>query len=217
MADEKVKIFKLIDLIELVDKYDSKEITIEDLDDLSKSMTINIYVPLVEKMKIVMAITTRYIYSDADINEVRVAEMLKDIFYFGLLQGYGNVDCSDLSLMTFENYDKLYPIFAPFLLTYCKDDFEVLKEYLHDTIDLYGTRAFIEAVNGISAEELKKATLENNKLMRELGENKDLIRDLKEIAAMNNPATQKLVNDLKKAAKKEVKQGAEKKAKIENA
>ena len=37
-------------------------------------------------------------------------------------------------------------------------------------------------------------------MMRELDNNKDLIRDLKEIAAMNNPITKKVVEELRNIA-----------------
>ena len=37
-------------------------------------------------------------------------------------------------------------------------------------------------------------------MLRELENNKDVIRDLKEIAAMNNPITQKVVEELRNIA-----------------
>lgn len=195
MTEEKV--IKLEEIIKLVDGFLKGEVSAEEMADYGANMSIRAYLPLLDKMKIVIALSTKYIYSDAELNEVRVAELYRDLFFYGLLAPYGNVDCNDISLITFANYDKLFPIFYPFLLSYCESDYKVLKEYLHDTLDSYATRDFIEAVNGISAEALAEATKENNKMMRELEDNKDLIRDLKEIAAMNNPITKKVVEELK--------------------
>lgn len=198
MAEEKV--IKLEDIVELVDNFLKGEVTAEEMADYGAKMSVRAYLPLLDKMKVVIALSTRYVYSDTELHEVRVAELYRDLFFYGLLAPYGNVDCNDISLITFANYDKLFPIFYPFLISYCKSDYEILKEYLHDTLDSYATRDFVEAVNGISSEALAEATKENNKMMRELENNKDLIRDLKEIAAMNNPITKKVVDELRNIA-----------------
>ena len=195
MAEEKV--IKLEEIIDLVDNFLKDEVSIEEMADYGAKMNIKAYLPLLDKMKIIIALTTRYIYSDAELHEIRVAELYKDLFFYGLLGPYGNIDCENKSLITFANYDKLFPIFSPFLLSYCEADYKILKEYLHDTLDSYATRDFIEAVNGISADALAEATKENRRMLRELENNKDVIRDLKEIAAMNNPLTQKVVEELR--------------------
>ena len=108
------------------------------------------------------------------------------------------IDCSDKSLCTFANYDKLFPIFMPFLTSFCEADYKILKEFLHDTLDAYATRDFVEAVNGISAEAMQEATRENQKLIKELELNKEVISDLREIAAMNNPMTHKIVEEIRR-------------------
>ena len=198
MAEEKV--IKLEDIVELVDNFLKGEVTAEEMADYGAKMSVRAYLPLLDKMKIVIALSTRYVYSDTELHEVRIAELYRDLFFYGLLAPYGNINCDNISLITFANYDKLFPIFYPFLISYCKSDYEILKEYLHDTLDSYATRDFVEAVNGISSESLSEATKENKKMLRELGNNKDLIKDLKEIAAMNNPITQKVVEELRNIA-----------------
>lgn len=198
MAEEKV--IKLEDVIKLVDDFLSGEKTQEDLADYGSKMSVRAYLPILDKMKIVIALSTRYVYSDADLHEVRTAELYRDLFFYGLLAPYGNINCDDMSLITFANYDKLFPIFYPFLLSYCESDYKVLKEFLHDTLDAYATRDFVEAVNGISTKSLEEATKENRKMLRELEANKELIGDLKEIAAMNNPITKKVVDEIRRIA-----------------
>ena len=198
MTEEKV--IKLEDIVELVDNFLKGEVTAEEMADYGAKMSVRAYLPLLDKMKIVIALSTRYIYSSTELHEVRVAELYRDLFFYGLLAPYGNVNCDNISLITFANYDKLFPIFSPFLLSYCESDYKILKEYLHDTLDSYSTRDFIDVVNGISADALSEATKENKRMLRELENNKDVIRDLKEIAAMNNPITQKVVEELRNIA-----------------
>ena len=198
MAEEKV--IKLEEIIELVDNFLEGKITQEDLADYGAKMKVRAYLPILDKMKVVIALATRYIYSDTELHEVRVAELYKDLFFYGLLECYGLVNCSDKSLHTFANYDKLFPVFMPFLTSFCETDYKVLKEFLHDALDAYATRDFVEAVNGISTKSLQDATKENRKMLKELEANKELIGDLKEIAAMNNPITKKVIDEIRKIA-----------------
>lgn len=195
MAEKKV--IKLEELVELVDDFIKGDKTQEDLAAYGAEMNIRAYLSLLDKMKIVMGLTTSYVYSDTELHEVRIAELYRDLFFYGLLGGYAMIDCNDRKLCTFENYDKLFPIFNPFLISYCKTDYEILKEFLHDALDSYATRDFVEAVNGISADELRDATEENRKLLEGLENNKDIIHELKEIAAMNNPLMKKVVDELR--------------------
>lgn len=195
MTEEKV--IKLEDIVELVDNFLKGEVTAEEMADYGAKMSVRAYLPLLDKMKIVIALSTRYIYSNTEMHEVKVAELYRDLFFYGLLAPYGNVLCDDVSLITFANYDKLFPIFYPFLISYCESDYKILKEFLHDTLDSYATRDFVDAVNGITTESLEEATKENKRMLHELENNKDLIADLKEIAAMNNPLTQKIVEELR--------------------
>ena len=196
MAEEKV--VKLEEIIKLVDNFLEGKITSEDLADYGAKMKVRAYLPILDKMKVVIALSTRYIYSDTELHEVRVAELYKDLFFYGLLECYGLVDCSDRSLHTFANYDKLFPVFMPFLTSFCESDYKILKEFLHDALDAYATRDFVEAVNGISAQALEEAAKENRKMIRELESNKELIGDLREIAAMNNPITKNVIDEIRR-------------------
>ena len=195
MAEEKA--IKLEDIVELVDNFLKGEISADDMADFGAKMSVRAYLPLLDKMKIVVALSTKYVYSSTETHEVKVAELYRDLFFYGLLAPYGNVLCDNVSLITFANYDKLFPIFYPFLSSYCESDYKILKEFLHDTLDSYATRDFVDAVNGITAESLEEATKENRRMLRELESNKDLIADLRQISAMNNPLTQKVVDELR--------------------
>ena len=161
------------------------------------------YLPLIKKVEISTLITTRYIYSTAEVQEVRIAELHRDIFFYGLLGGYGCIDCNDMSLITFENYDKLYPIFAPFITSYCSTDYKNFKEFVHDALDSYGLNSFIETLGGLNEEALQTVTDDNKNLVSELEKHKDLIMNLGEIAKINSPLAQGIVDELNAIALKE--------------
>jgi hypothetical protein len=148
-------------------------------------------------------------YSTTEIQEIKVAELYRNIFFYGLLGGYAFIDCSDRNLITYENYDKLYPIFAPFILSYCKEDYEILKEFIHDSIDMYGLNSCVELMGNISPESLSEATKSNKELINSLKENEDLIHELNNIGNMNDPLTHKVVEELKNIAIKNVKKDSE--------
>lgn len=198
MAEEKV--LQLKDLVELADRFQEGQITLEEFSAIGATMDIRAYIPILDKLRIATALSMKYMYFNSEINEVKVADLYKNLFFYGMLSTYAGVDCSEEELITYENYDKLFPLFYPFLISYCRDDYEILKEFVHDTLDAYTTQDFVDAMNAVSPESLEKAAEDNKKLLSELENNKDLIRDLKEIAAFNNPAAELLMNEVRELA-----------------
>ena len=213
MAEEKVKkeqvSISLSDIVELADKFIKGEISQEEMATYGSNMIIRGYVPIMEKMSLAMSILSQHIYSTTEIQEIKVAELYRNIFFYGLLGGYAFIDCSDRNLITYENYDKLYPIFAPFILSYCKEDYEILKEFIHDSIDMYGLNSYVELMGNISPESLSEATKSNKELINSLKENEDLIHELNNIGNMNDPLTHKVVEELKNIAIKNAKKDSE--------
>ena len=198
MAEEKV--LQLKDLVELADKFQEGKITLEEFSAIGATMDIRAYIPILDKLRIATALSMKYMYFNSEISEVKVADLYKNLFFYGMLATYAGIDCSDEELITYENYDKLFPLFYPFLISYCREDYSILKEFVHDTIEANTTQGFVEAMAGVSPEVLENATKENRKLLEELESNKDLIRDLKEIAVFNNPATELLMNEIREQA-----------------
>ena len=187
-------------VIEKAKGFINGEVSQEDMAGFGGEMTIRSYIPILEKMALIMSITNQHIYSNVETQEIRMVEMYKNIFFYLMLSGYANIDCSDRELITYSNYDLLYPIYAPFILSYCKDDYELTINMLKDSINFYNIQDISEGLNGINETALQEATKANKDLMRELGENKDLIHELKELTVLNDPTTKKMVETIKRAS-----------------
>lgn len=194
------KKFSLELIIKKAKGFINGEVSQEDMASFGGEMIIRSYIPILEKMGLIMAILNQHIYSDVEAQEIKTVEMYKNIFFYIMLSGYANVDCSDRDLITYSNYDLLYPIYAPFILSYCREDYQLIIDMLKDSINFYSIKDMSDGLNGINETALKEATKANKDLMRELGENKDLIHELKEIAELNDPTTKKMIETIKKAS-----------------
>ena len=185
-------------LIKKVTEYQEGKISLEDLDELGKEISIRAYLPLIDKMTCVLALVSEMQYNTAETYEVKIVEMYKEMFFSVLLGKYGMIDVSDRTLYTYSNYDLLYPIIGKFLLAYCKDDYEMIEKMIKDSMNYYGLTSITDAVGAIDMEELKKNTDSNEKIIKGLEQNKDLIHDLKEIMVFNDSTTKKFVDTVRK-------------------
>ena len=185
-------------LIKKVTEYQEGKISLEDLDELGKEISIRAYLPLIDKMTCVLALVSEMQYNTAETYEVKIVEMYKEMFFSVLLGKYGMIDVSDRTLYTYSNYDLLYPIIGKFLLAYCKDDYEMIEKMIKDSMNYYGLTSITDAVGAIDMEELKKNTDSNEKFIKGLEQNKDLIHDLKEIMVFNDSTTKKFVDTVRK-------------------
>ena len=187
-------------IIEKAKGFISGEISQEDMASFGGEITIRSYIPILEKMGIIMSILNQHIYSNVETQEIKTIEMYRNIFFYLILDGYANIDCSDRNLITYSNYDLLYPIYAPFILSYCKDDYELTMTMLKDSINFYNIQDISNGLNSINEDALKEATKANKDLMKELGTNKELIHELKELAELNDPTTKKMIETIKKSS-----------------
>ena len=187
-------------LVQKVTEYQEGKISLEDLDELGKEISIRAYLPLIDKMTCVLALVSGMQYNTAETYEVKIVEMYKEMFFSVLLGKYGMIDVSDRTLYTYSNYDLLYPIIGKFLLAYCKDDYEMIEKMIKDSMNYYGLTSITDAVGAIDMEELKKNTDSNEKFIKGLEQNKDLIHDLKEIMVFNDSTTKKFVDTVRKGA-----------------
>lgn len=200
MADEKVVKIKLQEIVDLCKNYVAGNITQEEMTEYGSNMVIRQYLPILEKISIAISITTQHLFSDVDAQEVKMAELYKYMFFYGLLSGYAMIDCSDKNLVSFENYDLLYPIFAPFILNYCGHDYENFKEFIKDSLNLYNIKELMNNFEAINPEMLEKATISNKELINILDKNKELVSDIKEIKQLDNPLMSELVKTFKEAS-----------------
>ena len=193
-----VKLVSLEEIIDTTKKYLAGEFSDDEMNEYGQTLKIRGYIPLAEKITLIMNLMNVYEYSDYNSQEIRVADMYKNLFFHILLSGYAFVDCSNIKLLTYENYDLLYPIFAPYILNFCSHDFENFKDMMKDTINMYGINNFVEAAESIDIDAMKEATKSNSRFMAQLAQNKDLIEKINNIAIMNDPLTAAVVEELKK-------------------
>ncbi len=187
-------------LIEKAKDFISGKISQEEMAVFGGEIIIRSYLPILDKMGVIMSIIGQHMYSTVETQEIKTVELYRNIFFYLILGGYAGIDCSNRELITYSNYDLLYPIYAPFVLSYCKDDYDLTMEMLKESINLYNIQNMAEGLEGINENALREATKANKELMRELGQNKELIHELKEIASFNDPMTHRVVDEVRKIA-----------------
>lgn len=186
------------ELASAAQKYISGDFSDEEMNEYGGTIQVRGYMPLTEKITLIMSLMNVYEYTDYNSQEIRVADMYKNLFFYVLLGGYAFVDCSNKEMLTYETYDLLYPIFAPYILNFCQHDYENFKGMLTDTINMYGIQHFVEAAEDIDINAMKEATIANGRFITQLSQNKELIEKINNIAAMNDPLTQAVVEELRK-------------------
>lgn len=196
--NEENKKIKVETLIEKSKDFLSGKISQEEMAEFGDTISVKSYIPILDKMRIVMSIVNQQMYSSIETQEIKMVELYKNIFFYIILQEYGGIDCHERENVTYTNYDLLYPIFAPFILSYCKEDYDIIISMLKDSITLYQTQGVLDSLQNIETDSLKENTESNKGLIESLKDNKDLIENLKEISIMNNPSTKKLMDEISK-------------------
>ena len=173
------------------------EIKPEEFSEWLETINVRSYIPALDKLAIIMTITSYAHFSDVETQEVLVLEMYKNIFFYLYLGGYLGVDIIP-SDITYENYDLLEPLIGPWIEVYSKRDIEIFKEMLHDSLDFYGMNSVTETLNSIDYTAIQESTDANKKFLEELGKNVELTKNLKDIMDFNDPLTKKVVDEIKK-------------------
>jgi len=203
MQDEKRYPSTLKGILDAANKYIKGEWDEKTMAEYGQTMTIRAYVPILEKTGNIVTIINKHIM-DVGMAEFAVADIHKDMFFYGLLQMYGMVDCSDESLVTYENYDLLYPLFYPFITSYCKDDYEEYKELFKDSISMSNIRSLLTALEEIDGQAIEKTIAANANMLNTFKSNEELINKLNDIMVMNDPNTKAVVDELKKMAVEDI-------------
>lgn len=193
----------LKDVIDISKKFVAGEISEEEMNEFGNNITIRSYIPLLEKVATVMLICASLL-SDESTPEQIMSKLYKALFFNCLLQGYANIDCGDSELQTYTNYDLLYPIFYPFIISFCKEDYETFKEMIKESISLSNFKETIAALNSINDEALENSVSANASMLNSFLNNKDIIEQLNNIAIFNDPSLSRLNSDLHVAPLSEI-------------
>lgn len=198
---------KKVTLAELVNsaiKYIKGQMSIEELNEIGERMTVRSYMPILDKMRIMMTIIFNADNMDVETHEVRVVAMEKDLFFYALLGGYCMVDVADNELVTYDTYDVLYPVFAPYILQFCEKDYEKLVSMIDRSMNLYGLKEVGSIFDNVDYDALRNAHIENEKLIQKLEDNKELIKELREVYAQSDPAVKETYLAIAKIANEQI-------------
>lgn len=176
----------------------------QTLDELGQKMTIRGYMPILEKLRYMMSIIFNMNAMDTEVEEVRIISMQKDLFFNVLLAGYGLVDVSNEELKTYESYDLLYPLFAPYILQYCEHDYKQLVDMIEKSLNIYNMKELDSLFASVNYQALKDAQAENVKLMESLEKNKEVLAELRKAYELTHPNLKGVYEAVEKAALKEV-------------
>ena len=207
---KKDKIY-LEELIEKSVSFIRKDIKIDELNELGKELIIKNYIPITEKLKLMMMLIFNMNQEDTEVEEVRIINLQRDLFFYVLLGAYCNVEIIDKDAVNYKNYDILYPIFSKYILQFCKEDYEMLVGMIKDSLNIYNMKELSSLLNNINYKKLEEVSEKDKKLIEELQNNKELLDKLKEVYDMSNPALKKQLELINQIAKQERDQPKKKK------
>lgn len=197
--NEGLTVQTLLDKVELLL---NGEITSEELDEWGKTLNVRTSIPIMEKMGLLMRLVNSTGYGVAETQEINICELYKNLFFILYLGGYLGIKNISKDIITYNNYDKLEPIFGIWIESFAKHDIDLFKDMLRDTITFYNAINLNKAMDSVNIEQLDKVKDENEKLMAKFEENKQLVADIKELMEFNNPSAKKLMEDIKASALK---------------
>lgn len=197
----------LQDCIDIADGFINGTVSVDELESFGTRMSIRAYIPILEKMSVLMKVLMEYEISAVESTEIKMVELYKHIFYSVVLGLYGQVQIDpikDKELMTYENYDKLFPIFYQYIIGYCKTDYDVFMSMFNDCVSWNGVVKITEELEQIDSEVLKETSESNKELINSLKENSKVVEDMKDLLMATDRTTQEVVSEIKKTTVKEV-------------
>lgn len=201
---------KLAELVNVASRFVQGKTSVEELDELGNRMTIRNYIPILDKMRLIMAIIFKFNAEEVEMHEIRVINMERELFFDVLLGGYALIDVNDPDLRTYQSYDLLYPLFANFILQYCKDDYSKIVKMIEDSLNIYAMKDLDSLFNNVDYKALKETAKQHEELLKSFEKNKKLVADLRKIYEAENPDGIKVLDavseTIQREANKEAKQ-----------
>lgn len=207
--EEKDKVpeqIKLAELVNVASRFVQGKTSVEELDELGNRMTIRNYIPILDKMRLIMAIIFKFNAEDVEMHEIRVINMERELFFDVLLGGYALIDVNDPDLRTYQSYDLLYPLFANFILQYCKDDYNKIVKMIEDSLNIYAMQDLDSLFNNVDYKALKESAKQHEELIEKLEKNKEMVANLRRIMDVTDPNTKKVLDNISEIANEEAKQ-----------
>ena len=202
---------KLAELVNVASRFVQGKISVEELDELGNRMTVRNYIPILDKMRLIMAIIFKFNAEDVEMHEIRVINMERELFFDVLLGGYALIDVNDPDLRTYQSYDLLYPLFANFILQYCKDDYNKIIKMIEDSLNIYAMQDLDSLFNNVDYKALKETAKQHEELLKSFEKNKKLVADLRKIYEAENPNGVKVLDAVSETIQREANEEAKQK------
>ncbi|PWL40711.1 MAG: hypothetical protein DBY43_06885 [Clostridiaceae bacterium] len=202
---------KLAEVVNVVSRFVQGKSSVEELDELGNRMTIRNYIPILDKMRLIMAIIFKFNAEDVEMHEIRVINMERELFFDVLLGGYAMIDVNDPDLRTYQSYDLLYPAFANFILQYCKDDYDKIVKMIEDSLNIYAMKDLDSLFNNVDYKTLKESAKQHEELLKSFEKNKKLVADLRKIYEAENPDGVKVLDAVSETIQREANEEAKQK------
>lgn len=202
---------KLAELVNVASRFVQGKTSVEELDELGNRMTIRNYIPILDKMRLIMAIIFKFNAEEVEMHEIRVINMERELFFDVLLGGYALIDVNDPDLRTYQSYDLLYPLFANFILQYCKDDYSKIVKMIEDSLNIYAMQDLDSLFNNVDYKALKESAKQHEELLKSFEKNKKLVADLRKIYEAENPDGVKVLDAVSETIQREANEEAKQK------
>lgn len=202
---------KLAELVNVASRFVQGKSSVEELDELGNRMTIRNYIPILDKMRLIMAIIFKFNAEDVEMHEIRVINMERELFFDVLLGGYALIDVADPDMRTYQSYDLLYPLFANFILQYCKDDYNKIVKMIEDSLNIYAMQDLDSLFNNVDYKALKETAKQHEELLKSFEKNKKLVADLRKIYEAENPNGVKVLDAVSETIQREANEEAKQK------
>ena len=137
------------------------------------------------------------------------------MFFNVLLAEYAMIDVSNKDLQTYQTYDLLYPIFAPFILQYCEKDYNEMKEMIQESLNIYAMKDLDSLLSNINYQALAESAKKNEELLNKMASDKEALKEIRELyeALSKSQNADKATEAIKKLTQLEaIRTGKEKKA-----
>lgn len=202
---------KLAELVNVASRFVQGKSSVEELDELGNRMTIRNYIPILDKMRLIMAIIFKFNAEDVEMHEIRVINMERELFFDVLLGGYALIDVNDSDLRTYQSYDLLYPLFANFIQQYCKDDYNKIVKMIEDSLNIYAMQDLDSLFNNVDYKALKETAKQHEELLKSFEKNKKLVADLRKIYEAENSNGVKVLDAVSETIQREANEEAKQK------
>jgi len=203
----------LDNMIDIASKFQKGEITQDQLTEYFSRLVIRSYLPILTKTKTVSLILLKFFADPIYTLELKMAKLYMDMFFYGLIQEYCFIDCSNIELMTFDNYDLLYSVFGERILENCKQDYEIFNHFFWDNLAIYNIQDIGEALEKIDVNALKQDTIANARILESFNKNEAIVNSLNNIAMLLDPNVTEVADIIKKEATQNAKEKGKKKEK----